>query len=363
MRCNKVFLYFCCLIFSLNFFSCSNTTLQTTPQSFGGLNEILVVTDKEIWDGQIGDTLRYYMGAAYPVLPQPEPLFDLRFLTVNEFHSNPQNRNLRNILFLGNVKDQNSLASNKIRSIVGDEIINEFINNKEEIGTKINKNRWASNQNVVMMYAQENQALADGIKARSASIAKLIRDDNKNMINTRTYMRGKSASIIQSIKDQYEMLLPVPGEYVVAMNDTVANFMWLRKMENDFNANIMVYKEKYSNTNQLTPEYLKSLRDTIGYRYITSNVEGSFMRIDDVNLPTYFEKDPVEGKFAIQLRGIWQMSDRRDAMGGPFMTYFIHVPDTDDLILIDAFLYAPGRKKRDLMQELEYIFSGISFDF
>ena len=49
-------------------------------------------------------------------------------------------------------------------------------------------------------------------------------------------------------------------------------------------------------------------------------------------------------------RGLWQMQG--DAMGGPFMSRTIHMPH-GKTIVAEAFVFAPGEQKRDIMRRLE----------
>ena len=49
-------------------------------------------------------------------------------------------------------------------------------------------------------------------------------------------------------------------------------------------------------------------------------------------------------------RGLWQMQG--DAMGGPFMSRTIHMPN-GKTIVAEAFVFAPGEQKRDIMRRLE----------
>ncbi|MCB0632620.1 MAG: DUF4837 family protein, partial [Lewinella sp.] len=46
-----------------------------------------------------------------------------------------------------------------------------------------------------------------------------------------------------------------------------------------------------------------------------------------------------------------------DFMGGAFVSYLIHNPEKKDLLFVDGFVHAPGKDKRDFMENLEYIIS------
>ena len=83
------------------------------------------------------------------------------------------------------------------------------------------------------------------------------------------------------------------------------------------------------------------------------------MLINDVDLPMYVYKKDIDKAYTLEARGIWEM--KYDYMGGPFFAYLIKDPQRNRLILIDAFVYAPGKQKRDFMQQLEYIVTHLKF--
>ncbi|MEY4029507.1 MAG: hypothetical protein RJA90_692, partial [Bacteroidota bacterium] len=68
------------------------------PNAFGEIASLVVVADKEIWDGPIGDTIRYYYSSAYLILPQPEPILDLKYFSPTDFKNVPLKRELKSYL-------------------------------------------------------------------------------------------------------------------------------------------------------------------------------------------------------------------------------------------------------------------------
>lgn len=51
----------------------------------------------------------------------------------------------------------------------------------------------------------------------------------------------------------------------------------------------------------------------------------------------------------MEMRGLWEM--RGDAMGGPFVSHSLVCGDS--ILTVEAFVYAPGMKKRNLLRRLE----------
>ncbi|MBP7642235.1 MAG: DUF4837 family protein, partial [Saprospiraceae bacterium] len=90
-----------------------------------------------------------------------------------------------------------------------------------------------------------------------------------------------------------------------------------------------------------------------GRKYIQSTQEGSYMRTHEEFLPVYEYSAKVDGAYAIELRGTWEMEN--DFMGGPFVTFAILNAPKNEIIFVDAFVYGPGKDKRDFVQQLVYI--------
>ena len=83
------------------------------------------------------------------------------------------------------------------------------------------------------------------------------------------------------------------------------------------------------------------------------------MRTNDVDLPMLTQYINLDGHYTLEARGIWDIVN--DFMGGPFVSYLIHNADTNELLFIDCFVHAPGKKKRDQIQYLEYIIGSIKY--
>jgi len=73
----------------------------------------------------------------------------------------------------------------------------------------------------------------------------------------------------------------------------------------------------------------------------------------------FVETITLDNYYTLEARGIWEIVN--DFMAGPFMSYLIHNPETNELLFVDGFVYAPGETKRDVMQELEVILATVDF--
>ena len=120
------FLKYSLLVFAIGllFTSCSQEArdqLKATPDAYGPRNQLIVVMDQDLWLSDVGDTVRYYYASAYPILPQPEPIFDLTHFTPEEMLEDPLRRELRNFLYVGDLSDTDSGTTKMLERDLGSE--------------------------------------------------------------------------------------------------------------------------------------------------------------------------------------------------------------------------------------------------
>jgi len=59
----------------------------------------------------------------------------------------------------------------------------------------------------------------------------------------------------------------------------------------------------------------------------------------------------VKGEYAFEARGLWYMEN--DMMGGPFVSHARVDRPNGRVVVVEGFVYAPEKKKRDMMRQLE----------
>jgi hypothetical protein len=55
----------------------------------------------------------------------------------------------------------------------------------------------------------------------------------------------------------------------------------------------------------------------------------------------------------METRGFWEVEG--DFMGGPFVSHSFYSPDGQDIIVLEAFVYAPKYDKRQYLRQVESI--------
>jgi len=354
----KYFFSLSTVVILLTLNACSNDTgaFKSVPNAFGKTNQINVIADKDLWEGAVGDTLRNYFGSPYLLLPQPEPIFDLRHFTPEKLTAEPVMRELRTYMILANLNDDNSPTTRLVKGDLGSESVRRA---KEEAkyNTTLGRDKWAKGQLLIYSFAFGEDALIGNIKKNFPALMKKIKTADEPTVEGTVYAAGKDFPIQDKILESFGAQMTIPKDYYIALQDSTT--MWLRYDPKDLISNILIHKVEYTDAKQLTKEGIKKIRNELGKKYITTEIEGSYMRANDVDLPIFTKQLELNGNYALEARGIWDIVN--DFMGGPYISYLIHKKDTNQLLFIDGFVYAPGKEKRNYMQHLELIFSKIRF--
>ena len=65
------------------------------------------------------------------------------------------------------------------------------------------------------------------------------------------------------------------------------------------------------------------------------------------------KKINFKGRSCVESKGLWKLSDI--SAGGPFHSLTFYDSEKERVYYIEGYVYAPGLKKRDLMQEIKSI--------
>lgn len=324
--------------------------------ALGRSNEVVVVADEGLWESDLRDSLEYYFGAPYPVMPQPEPVFDLRHFSVANLQADVLRRELRTYIVVADLSDEDSPASKMTIQAIGEEAFDKS-RSGNGYGTYLARDRWASGQLIFFLYGFGEDKLADAIREKYAAVATRIHEHDQVQIQAATYLNSTNRPIQDSLLKYAGVNMEIPGEYKLAL--VKEGTIWLRSEYTESSHNLIIKRLEYKDQQQLTEAYLRQMRDSISSAIVRTDTPGSIMGINDEDLPLLFYQKEINGNYTLEMRGVWEMS--ADYMGGPFTTKLIASPDRNALLYVDAWVYAPGKEKRDFVQRLEQVISSVRF--
>ena len=315
------------LIITISLISCNEITTATKRASTGGINEILVVTNKiEQWKGEIGDSLRSNFTRNMPLLPIPEPQF--KMVNIHEASITKELFKKHHNIFIVNVDPK---------------IKEAFIETK--------KNLWSEPQMIIKINAPSIHEFLISFEELKENAFDLFVEIERERINTSYSSKFKNSNISIQLKKHFHFDMDIPKGYSVAKIDSTK--AWIRKETAANSMDILIISSPYNSTNDFNYINIKRRRNNITRTYIPGSLPGSYQIISDKYLTPISKEISFNDMFAVEFRGLWRVEN--DFMGGPFISYTFVDEKRKKLITIDGFMYAPKQKKAPLMRELEAI--------
>lgn len=333
--------------------SCGSDAISNfspTPQAFGRINAVTIIADTSLWNNGASDSISFFLESPFVILPQPEPIFDIRHIVPYDLEKNPTLAELRNYVVLADLSDEYSATTEMVKADLNDAKIQQV--REEGFGTAVALNKWAKGQQLIYVIGRNRQELFTGLSAAYPAIVRRISEREGERVKVTAYFQGVDRKLGELVAERSGATIDVPGGYEEVPIDA-ENFAWLRKDIRNGSINILATRVPYRDQSQLTKEGLKAIRDSIGREFISSTLADTYMKINDTDLPLFTEQLEVNGAYTIEGRGIWEMEN--DFLGGPFISYLINNEGARELVLIDGFVLAPGEKKREHMEEIEEV--------
>lgn len=321
--------------------------MRPKPSAFGPLNKMVVVAEPLAWN-ELSDTVKYFFAAPYPILPQPEPLFDIMHYSPEDLAEKSGRRHLRTYLILVDASDTTSRSYKMARSDLK-EVGAEGMDKSMLI--KVARDKWAKNQLLVYVVAENTDLISTALTRNHSSIIDRIRKFEASAREGQIYTAGRNVSLSRMVADSLGVGLEWPKSAQVArVNRNVA---WVRMETEKSSSSVVITSMEYTDPSQLSRDSMVQKRNDLMERQIRSGSPGSKMVVNDEDLPLTHRNIMLTGYNTYELRGVWEMTD--DFMGGPFVSYFVLSDNLDSIYIIDLFVYAPGEDKREYLQELEHI--------
>lgn len=313
----KKFILFVLIILTLT--GCKHAS----KHSIGNPYEVLVVCDDQTWEAPAGRALLYALDTDIPGLPQSERSF--RISRVTKSHFRGSTKAFRNIIFV---------------DINGDRYTkNSF---------KFTRDVFAKPQVYMGIQSPSMEEFEKFVNENSQVIVDfLTRVEIERQIGV---LEGKyNEKAFKKIKEMFGCELKIPAY----LNGYMAgeNFLWLSDF-NDPKAEIqsfMIYSYPYTSVDNFSREHYIHMRDSVMKRNIRAKRMDQYIKTVDWSV------DITEGSYRDRylqvVRGLWEMEN--DIMGGPFVSHSAVDEINNRVIVVEAFLYAPNRKKGSMMRKLE----------
>ncbi len=318
------------LLFIL-FVSCGDNQKKGAykPESIGAINQLGVVIEDPLWEGEVGDKIREYFAAPIPGLIWDEPQFSIEQMPQRVFTGTTRHR--RAVLF-----------------VAIDTVSAAFVRT----------DLYARPQKVAVIKGRNRQEIMDNLEEKAPSIIA----EMKQMELEETQKRFlRSLSKDKVLEEEFGISLRLPSIYKLGKRED--GFVWIDREIQKGTMNLLAYEmppDSFQYDSTLVKEIVQ-MRDSIGRRFIPGPDlpdKETYMVTEDAFAP-YVYKTQVNGKYALEVKGIWEVHNY--AMAGSFLTYIIWDESRNRYLVLEGFTFAPSTNKRDYMFELEAIMKSVRF--
>lgn len=308
---------FCCLLLLLA--SCKKE--QFIPQASGRPYEVLVVLDNKLWNAPAGRALFDILDTDVPCLPQSERSFHITQIEPKDLSANFSI--FRNIIQVNIDKTQFSRT-----------------------GMRFMRNKYAMDQIVLTINSPSEDDLRQFcIDHKQEVIDFLTRTEMNRLIKE---LEKKYSKVTYDLAWQiFTCRLYAPKELVSYKKGN--QFFWTSNNTASGLENICMYSYPYEGPETFNKEYMVAKRDSIMKANLPGEKPGMYMKTD--SLCTIIKPIAVHNRYAMEMRGLWYMEN--DCMGGPFVSHSRVDTETNRVVVVEGFVYAPEKMKRGLIRRLE----------
>lgn len=290
---------------------------SSLPPTTGALNELVIVVDEALWQGELGDSIRSVLAMEVPGIAWQEPIFDLVQIPKKAFSRIFQTH--RNLLIIEK----------------GD---------KSELGFE--RSVYAKGQQLALMRYQRKEDLLPLWEQYGPVIAHRFTTVEKERLGTKVSKQKG----LEQLFSKHSVSLSVPKDFTLVLDTT--SFSWLEYSPADKEEmqGIFVYELPY--VEHLSTWPLLKGRDSVLQQYVHGAHENSYMTLERLYSP-FVRHTETASLPTLEVKGCWKMQNA--FMGGPFISRFVQDTVNQRTLVLEAFLFNPGKDKRDPMMQLQWV--------
>ena len=292
------------------------------PSVSGKAGEIIVVMEKPDWENTLGSDVRELLAHDCPWLAQKEPLYSLVNVVPSAF------------------VDLFKVHRNIFLFVVNPQVDSAGIIFKHDV--------WAAPQCVIQISAPNSTAAAEVLREKGPMIASSFEQAERDRV-IRNTLRYEESSIFPQISEIFGGSPHFPSGYKV--RKTTNDFAWIADDKEGVNQDVLIYRYPVED-DPFTLEKIVEHRNEVMKDNVPGMFDGTYMTTS-VYFPPTLEDLKYRGRDLVQVRGMWEVHN--DFMGGPFVSHSFYSPDGSEIIVAEAFVYAPRFDKRQYLRQVESI--------
>ena len=302
---------------------CKNTK-ALLPSVSGKAGEIIVVIEKADWEGNLGTKVRDLLACDCPWLAQKEPLYSL----VN--------------VAPGGFGDLFKVHRNIVYFALSPQL--------DTAGVAYRHDVWAAPQCLVQISAHNADEAAALLTDNGKTIVSFIEQAERDRV-IRNSIRYEEREIAPKVAEVFGGSPHFPMGY--KLKKLTNDFGWIADEKQYSLQGILIYKYPATGAaDELSLDNIIAKRNEILKDNVPGMFDNTWMTTGEYMPPT-IEFFRYRGREFAQVRGLWEVEN--DYMGGPFVSHSFYSPDGSNVIVAEAFVYAPKYDKRQYLRQVESI--------
>lgn len=281
-----------------------------------------MVIEGELWDGLPGEIVKEKLMMEKVGLPQVEPMFHVVHIPKKAFSTIFKTH--RNLIITEKADSSYAVFSKEV---------------------------WAEDQKVLFIHYKNEKDLVALLRAHGSGWALAFEQEEFKRLQ-KSYRKAPLVELTPFLESK-EIALQVPKDFRINIQEE--GFVWLFRDKRENTQGILIYETGLYADDEIFDRIL-AVRDSITEMYVEGELPNTFMQVEMQYAPN-MTGTSVGDMFAVDTRGLWRMEN--DFMGGPFVSISVLDETRNRVITIDAFVYAPGKDKRNLMWELEAVLQSL----
>ncbi len=325
---------FSLLLILITISSCGSTSSNSGKRhlhdAIGAAYEVFIVTPKSVWEGPVGDTIRFAMTRDVEMLNQSEPRLSLKIIEPHFF------------------KTLNARHRNVVKVEIADTL---------QAGVRVDQEVHSKEQVIVTFTAPNDSVMISLIDNNRDEIVSMLEDMEIKRYN-KIVKETRDNVISDSVSTIFGMTMDIPRGYKIR-NVQENDFMWISYETASVSQGIVIYQYPRVEGDLTSAEILTVKRNEYVSR-IPGALDSSYMRTSPHIMPD-MEQFYINGQPWVELKGLWSVEN--DFMGGPFISYTTINPATNMVLTLDFYVYSPkpNKPKRNLLRQLESMVYSVKF--
>ncbi|MDD6151926.1 MAG: DUF4837 family protein [Bacteroidales bacterium] len=303
--------------------SCRHSGKVLLPNVSGKAGEVIVVMDKDNWEGAAGSAVRGLLAAECQFLPQSEPLYTLANVPTGSF------------------TDIFKIHRNIVYFEIGSSVEKNTVTYRKDV--------WSTPQCVIQVSARNSGEAASLLEKEGKTIVGFIEQAERDRVINNSILY-EERSLAKEVKSVFGGSPHFPMGY--HLKKKTADFIWIDDEKQYSTQGVLIYSYPAEGNDDFTLEKIINKRNEVMKANVPGMFENTWMTTSDFWTPT-IEHLRYQGRHFTQVRGLWEVQN--DYMGGPFVSHSFYSRDGKKIIVTEAFVYAPRYDKRQYLRQVESI--------